>query len=538
MTLGPATNNIPNIQEQLNDVVQFLQHGRSPAAQKSLQEQVDECNKHLEAMQKNQIKAGTNAKIMKMGHSVKCAIDVMTEIKSRGDPIKVAQASFSLFFSLADLASGTRCAVISAMCGVLSGFFTFITSQDEKESLPTQIHKIIALALERYNFSQPTQRVAEWKAEASLIIRELTNHQNHGAYQFSMTACNRLNPFLRLMDELETIIKRGVNDENSAKRSVLAMGAYVNAADSYMMILSWHLVLSRTSKADDSIRLAKKLDAMVEKAKTLFGFLSDYRFLRLYPEYDGLNHIMIFYRKDMKVFPQVENFRKRMGLPETTYTIEEAELGIRLINPNPLLKWHPKCDELAGRGDTHYIAIINYTRWPIRVLSGRAGDNPKSLRFDTTVFPNECYSHECVTATGQGWFFSSGGVMCIGQDKETITEMTDVKFLEFSLSNPMVMNIFKDITRRKILLNAVDEIPSSTPPGHKTWSSMIGGSDTGEQFKYHNVVCWAAGMIQEGRNGYCVWKFCIEEAYDDAKLEMIDEWRLKRISEWPGLVIS
>ncbi len=105
--------------------------------------------------------------------------------------------------------------------------------------------------------------------------------------------------------------------------------------------------------------------------------------------------------------------------------------------------------------------------------------------------------------------------MCIGENREKLEDMRDVMFIEFALSNPFMMNILKELCRRKISVNSSDKLVN----GHGTWEKMIGRQSAPHMFVYKGQICLVHGIIQEGCNKCCVWKFCVEE-FDTEKFKL------------------
>lgn len=66
---------------------------------------------------------------------------------------------------------------------------------------------------------------------------------------------------------------------------------------------------------------------MRPNARHLLGFLSDKSLLGAAGVIDGKSKIIAVYRQDMNVFPKVERFCKRIGLPEAQCSIEESKLA-------------------------------------------------------------------------------------------------------------------------------------------------------------------------------------------------------------------
>lgn len=156
------------------------------------------------------------------------------------------------------------------------------------------------------------------------------------------------------------------------------------------------------------------------------------------------------------------------------------------------LKWHHDIDTVASFGNDHYFALVNNTPWSIRISCGTAGDHKNGLKFTSTVLPSDCYLHVCSKV---GWQFSAGGSFYIQADPK---DSTDVQFIDFALSNPVVSG-------RKIRAIPSDE----NLYGAKAWKDLR-KIDSLKTFVYHDCLCAVKAEIQPGQNGCFVWKFCIQ----------------------------
>ena len=486
------------LQKQLYGVVQFVYPSSS---QKSMQDQVDNCYKHLQKLQKSESSQTFAVEVKKMATTVTNAVALVDQLKLKGDPMEVMQASLTLFLSIVDLVENCSAhydTATIALCMTYSGFFSLILPE-QKETLPIQIHKGLTKALGGFNLPPLTQQIRGWSSLGKIVLIELEEQQNSNTYPgFDSAARSRLDSFVKLMGELEFLIECDVSDNESTQQRLVCICAYIYVAYCYIVILSWHLVLSTAAKIRPDMQI-RRLSDMKCTSQSLFGFLSDKTLLGRAGAYGGKLRTMAAFRSDMRFVPVILTFQKLLGFPETTYSAADAT---KAFEEYPVLlhelSSHEDVDRVANSGNNHYFALVNRTRWPIRIFSGTAGSNVSNLKFSITVKPNECYTHPCVE---KGYAFSAAGTFCVGQDCETMEEMTDVQLVEFAMSNVVT------VKQRKILTKLVNTMGN----GSQAYQALGVNPDTVKRFLYHSRTCVTQGTVQNASGGYYIWRFCVEE---------------------------
>ena len=495
----PKTD-IAALQKQLYSVIQFVYPN---ASQKSMQDKVDDCYKQLQKLQKSEDTPTFTKEMNKISSTVTKATLLVEQLRSNVDMVEVTQASLALFLSIFYLVenhSAQYDAAISALCTVYSGFFLLILPK-QKETLSVQIHRCITKALGIFVLPPLTQQIRGWCAIGKVIMIELGEQHNSSSYPgFDSAARNRLDSFVKLLGELEFLIECDVKDDESTQQRLMCICAYVHVAYCYIAILSWHLVLCSAAKLSTSCSLLiSHLDGIKLSSQGLFGYLANKSLLGRAGVLGGRLRTMATFRSDMRFVPVVLNFQKLLGLPETTYSIEEATKAYEEYPVlYPELSSHEDVDRVANSGNNHYFALVNHTHYSIRIFSGTTGNDTSNLQFSVTVKPKECYTHPCVQ---KGYSFSSAGTFCIGQECETLEEMTDVQLVEFAMSNVAA------VKQRKIFTKLVNTIGN----GSQAYKELSVNPDEVKQFMYHNSICLVQGTIQSASGGYYVWKFSIEE---------------------------
>lgn len=495
----PKTD-VDSLQKQLYSVIQFVYPS---ASQKSMQDKVDDCYKQLQKLQKSEDAPTFTAEMNKISSTVTKATLLVEQLRSNVDMVEVTQASLALFlsiFRLVENRSAQYDAVISALCTVYSGFFSLILPK-QKEMLPVQIHKCIAKALGIFVLPPLTQQIRGLSAIGKVVMIELAEQHNSSSYPgFDSAARNRLNSFVKLLGELECLIECDVKDEESTQQRLMCICAYIHVAYCYIAILSWHLVLCSAAKLTDSTSLLlRRFDDIKLSSQGLFGYLANKSLLGRAGVLGARLRTIATFRLDMRFVPVVLNFQKLLGLPETTYSVEEATKAYEEYPVlHPELRSHEDVDRVANSGNNHYFALVNHTHYPIRIFSGTTGNDVGNLQFSATVKPNECYTHPCVQ---KGYAFSAAGTFCIGQECETLKEMTDVQLVEFAMSNVAA------VKQRKIFTKLVNTIGN----GSQAYKELSVNPDEAKQFMYHNRMFLVQGAVQNASGGYYVWRFSIEE---------------------------
>ena len=493
----PKTD-VDALQKQLYSVIQFVYPSDS---QKSMQDKVDDCYKQLQKLQKSEDAPTFTTEMDKISSTVTKATLLVEQLRSNVDMVEATQASLALFLSIFYLVenhSAQYDAAISALCTVYSGFFSFILPK-QKETLPVQIHKCVAKALGIFVLPSLTQQIQGWSAIGKVVMIELVEQHNSSSYPgFDSAARNRLDSFVKLMGELEFLMECDVKDDESTQQRLMCICAYIHVAYCYIAILSWHLVLCSAAKLSTSL-LIRRLDDIKLSSQGLFGYLANKSLLGRAGVLGGRLRTMATFRSDMRFVPVVLNFQKLLGLPETTYSVDEAARAYEEYPVlHPELSSHEDVDRVANSGKNHYFALVNHTQYPIRIFSGTTGNDISNLQFSATVKPSECYTHPCVQ---KGYAFSAAGTFCIGQECETLEEMTDVQLVEFAMSNVAA------VKQRKIFTKLVNTIGN----GSQAYKELSVNPDEAKQFMYHNRICLVQGTVQNASGGYFVWRFSIEE---------------------------
>lgn len=526
-----------NIYAQLNVVVQNV-YEQPDAKQKQL---ITECHSQLKTMESNAKQSGADSKrkarYETAGKAMSDAVNIFDAI-DRGDTGQLVQSGLSLISNIASLA-GPEGALIGAICTLLSSIFAVF--QPKKESLPSQIKKIIKAELQNFKFDMLKDKGAGLSGVGQLIIEEIQYFHKefieNGTCGYKGFEPSRLDNEYELMSELKSLAEKKFgalaecdSDKDEIKDHVrhclTCLVGYSDIACIYIMVLSWHKILSSEMKLPTGI-IDVKLEEVTDGAKAFLGFLSDKEMLGPAGWWEGKLHIMEEYRETPSFLLPIERFQQVIGLPLASYSTKDASDALKKCMSDAAAETRsylePKFsradagDDFFHRNDNHYFCLVNNTRWPVCVFSGLIASNRNLLEFRDEIQPHQILVHPCANVK-KSTYFSSSGVFTVGESLKELSHMKNVQHIEFALSNPQ--HVWAGDYYKKILTNPV---PKYSEEHLKTtyYDDLQTPFDHAKSFVYNNQFCIVKGKLKRGRDHdkeFTLYRFFIEE-FDTEKLK-------------------
>lgn len=393
-----------------------------------------DCKSQLQKMERDKKNRGCDSKKVKLYQAVdkliNDAVDVIKASKAK-DYSEVAHSGLLLISNIASLTDPVASALVGAICTVLSTIFCAFWPWEE--NIASQIRKKIKAELQCFRFDLLRDRGAGLNGIGEMMLTELQGYHSEfvqqGKCEYPGFKPHDFDAVVGYMNELKDIADQQFSflaEENGstskeeredyAKHCLTCLVGYSNVGSLYIMLLSWHKILSSATGNPVGL-IDRKLEEVKAEAKSFLAFLSDRKMLGPAGWWMGKLRVMLEYRKKLIYLVPIERLHQLLELPLTTYTaivaINAFERCLADASGNARSCLEPRFsnadagDHHFNRGDNHYFCLVNNTRWTVCIFSGLIATKVNNLQFTAQVKPGDKHVHPCADVSKSTYFSSA-----------------------------------------------------------------------------------------------------------------------------------
>lgn len=532
--MAECDTNIPRREDDIQEVLRSL-HARitdyfqacHPTHRLDFEYKLKEIGDWVRKQKESEKEKSRQIYIENMGKVIVASVDTLGKFGSRSTHA-VYKGVLEIMSSLAVLKGEPFGPAFKVLCCILSAALT--VNKPNEPSVVAKLAEVVHSELTLFNRKFQDQKYNGLKRRVSDQIYQLQSMQPGE----KLDDDNLWNDNVQFLGELANRFESplpfkyedSVAEDPDVADCVTALVTYCEAYGCFMALLlaakGKYVQFGSEYKENEEV-VNRKISCQRRDAKGKLSFLSDARcltFLGSLPYQGGKLTKILALSRNLRGKSLVETVRGSLALTpiQSLDTVESAARKVsrqlvkvkvegHQIHTGNWLRRHV----LTAFGPSFYAHFINETNFPMKIVSGRFGQNKGNLEFVQVVQPHASHPQRAVSFTDfLGTGFSTGGYITLYLNGIVSPDMAppadDVRVMEFALSLRLLPPIFN----RKII-NIEDKTSNEFTGGKDTYKKM-NSSETKTLYWFDKGTHFMArGEIVTQYFIIYIWRFIIQE---------------------------
>ncbi|XP_022783101.1 uncharacterized protein LOC111323916 [Stylophora pistillata] len=526
--MAECVSNIPRGEDDIEDILGSLRsriQSRDPSHRPDFDYKLKEISDWVRKQKECAQSKSTQIPIENQGKVIVAFINTLDKFRSKNTH-EVYKGVLEIISSEAVLKGKPYGPELKVLCSIISAIL--VVNKSKESCVVDRLAKVVHDELTLFNRKFQDQKYDGLRRRVSDQIFQLRSMQPGEKLDDE----NLWNDYVQFLGELANRFESplpfkyedSLAEDPEVADCVTALVTYCEAYGCFMALLlaakGKYVEFRSEYKVNEEV-VNRKISRQREDTKAKLDFLSDERYLTFLgrlPHHGGKLTKILALSRNLRAKGLVEVVRGSLDLTpmQSLDTVEsdarkvsrqsvkgKAE-GHQIFNGSPL-----KCLFFSLWGPKFYAQFINETDFPVKIVSGRIGQNKGNLEIVQVLQPHASHSQRAFSFTDFMCGFSTGGYIILYMNgvvsPGTEPPTDDARVIEFALSRghmPPILN-------HKI--NIEDKTNNEFTSGKDTYKKMNSMETKSLYWFERGIHFMARGEIVTERFNIGIWRFLIQE---------------------------